>query len=113
MQPRIAFRNIPSFGYTIGNCPKELLGLTQRVPLLENDVPADGPRDCVHKLDYRLVWHPNGIFGDATPEDLVSGLLPGREAVVEAVDQDVRVNESGHGRKGPLYCNPCRGPVPL
>src|SRR5579883_2062075 len=43
------------------------------------------------------------ILGYAAAEDLICDLLLGGKPVVEPVNQDIGVNESGHGRTGPPW----------
>lgn len=50
----------------------------------------------------------NRVFLDAPPENPSGNLLLIGKAAIEPVDENVRVNESGHGRRGPPFSNPCR-----
>ncbi len=63
---------------------------------------SNGPRYRGHELHDRLVRHANRVSQDSLPENLSGDLLLLRKATVEPVDQDARINESGHARKGPL-----------
>ena len=46
------------------------------------------------------------IFEDAASEDFSCDLLFTRKTRVETIDQNVRINESGHARRGPLVSSP-------
>jgi hypothetical protein len=59
-----------------------------------------------YKLHDRLVRHSHRVLQDATPEKISRDLLLVREPIVEPVHQDIRINESGHGRKDPLASSP-------
>jgi len=60
-------------------------------------VAANGARHRGHKLDDRLVRHTDRVFHDASPENIRRNLLLLRKPVIEPVNQDVSINESGHG----------------
>jgi hypothetical protein len=60
-----------------------------------------------YELDDRLVWDPDAVFEQASPQKPRSqNLLLGKR--VETVNENVRVNERGHGRRDP----PVASPVP-
>ena len=48
---------------------------------------------------------PNRIFEDAASENLSCDLLLVGKTAIEPVNQNVRINESGHARRGPLFSN--------
>ena len=47
-------------------------------------------------------------FDDAAPENFGCNFLLTWKAIIEAVDQDVRINEGGYGYTGRLWSNLCR-----
>lgn len=81
---------------------KELFRLPNRIRKRENRMPANRPRDRGDELHHRLVRRPHRVLNNATPEDVGCHLLLVRKSVVEPVDQDIRINAGGHGRRDPL-----------
>lgn len=71
----------------------------------KDGVATNGACDGGKKLNDRLMRQTDRVFDDAAPENLRGNLLLFGKAVIEAVDQNVRVNESGHARRGPLSSN--------
>jgi hypothetical protein len=65
-----------------------------------------------HELDQRLVRHANAALNDATTEKHRRAPLPFGKSRVEAVDENVRINEGGHERKDPRVSSRDRGGVP-
>ncbi len=87
---------------------EEFFRFPQSVSLLENAEATDRVRRGCHKLDDRLMRHPDGILNDAASEDFRRDLAFFRKPAVETINQDIGINESGHARKGPLWPNLCR-----
>src|SRR5450756_2092840 len=92
-----------------GELFQELFRFAQSVGLLEDDVAADGAGYGCNKLENRLMWQTHRVFDDASPEKLGGNLLLAGKAAVEAIDQNVGINESGHADTGPLCSNLYRG----
>ena len=53
------------------------------------------------------MWYTHRVFQDAISEDLSGHLLLFWKSGVETVDQDVRINESGHACTGPPCASLC------
>lgn len=84
---------------------QKLFRFSQSVGLLEDDVAANGPCGRRNELNDCLMRQADRIFEDAAPQDLRCNLLFTNETVVEPVDQNIRINESGQARTGPLFSN--------
>lgn len=63
---------------------------------------SEGPRDGGYELHNRLLRHSHRVLEDSSAEYVSGDLLFFGKPVIESVDQNVCINESGHGRKGPL-----------
>ena len=87
---------------------EEFFRLTEGVGLLQNNMATNGARYGRHKLNDRLMRYADRVFDDAAPENFRRDLLLLREAAIEAVNQNVRINERGHACKDPLSSTPCR-----
>ena len=59
------------------------------------------------KLNDRLMRHAHRVLDNTTPQNLGCNLLLIGKAAIKPINQDVRVNESGPARRGPLFSNPC------
>jgi hypothetical protein len=86
-----------------GKLFQELFGLAKRIGLLKDDMAANGPRHRSDKLNDRLMGNADAIFFDAPLKEVCRDLLLLREAIVESINQNVCINESGHADKGPLW----------
>jgi len=75
-------------------------------------VATNGAGHRGYELNDGLMPHAHRIFEDATPENRGRDLLFVGKAWVKPVHQNVRINESGHARRGPLWSNPCPEAAP-
>jgi hypothetical protein len=91
-----------------GELLQKFFRFSYSVTLLEDDVATDGASHRRNELNNRLMRQAHRVFDEAPPQNLGRDLLLFGEAIIEPIDQKVRVNESGHARKGPLFANPCR-----
>jgi hypothetical protein len=80
--------------------------------LFEDRVAPNWSRYRCDELDDRLVRQPHGVVDDAAPENLGGNLLLLGKAVVEPLDQNISINESGHVRKDPLFSIPALEAAP-
>jgi len=81
---------------------QHFLRFTQRGGLIQDDVTANVASDGCDKLHDSLMRDTDRVFLDASSEDIGCNILFLRKPVIEAVDQYVCVNESGHAYKDPL-----------
>lgn len=86
-----------------GELLQKLLCFTKCVSLLENHMATNWPRGARHELDERLVRNSYAVLLNAASENVECNPLLLWKAVVKTVDENVRVNESGHERKDPLW----------
>jgi hypothetical protein len=81
---------------------QEFFRFSQSVSLFEDDVATNGTCYGGNKLNDRLMRQAHRVFDDAAPENLGCNPLLAGKAAVKPVDQNVRIDESGHARTGPL-----------
>lgn len=95
----------------VKNCEllQEFFGLTKSVGLRENDVAANGACYGGDKLHDGLVRNTHRIFENALPEKFGCNPLLIREAAIVSINQDIRINESGHGGRGLRVSSPYPG----
>jgi hypothetical protein len=91
-----------SFWVKNGELLQEFFSLAKRICLFQNDMTTNRERYGCDKLNDRLMGHAYRIFEDTLPQNLKSNLLLGRESIVEAINENVRVNESCHVCRDPL-----------
>ena len=86
-----------------GELFQEFFRFPQSVGLFENGVASNWACYRCDELNDGLVRQARGSLDDALPENLDGNLLFFGESVVEPVDQNVGINESGHARRDPLF----------
>ena len=86
-----------------GKLFQEFLRFSQSVGRFEDCVAANRARYRCHELKDHLVRQTHGVLNDAAPENPGCNPLLFYKPVIEPVDQDVGINESGHACRDPLF----------
>jgi hypothetical protein len=81
---------------------EQLFSFAKSVHLFQNDVSTNATRDNGNEFDDCLMRNPHGIFLDAATKNLCCYSLFVRKPIVKTIDENVPINERGHGCKGPL-----------
>src|SRR5438045_2937496 len=68
----------------------------------QNDMSTNVACHSRKEFHNRLMRHADGILRDSPPENLGSAFLFQRESVIESVNQDIGINQSGHVYTDPL-----------
>jgi len=81
---------------------QEFFGFSQGVSLFEDNVATNGSRYGGDEFNNRWMRQAHRVLEDAASENLGCNLLLVSEAMIEPVNQNVGINESGHARRDPL-----------
>src|ERR1700692_1351082 len=63
-------------------------------------------RDYCNKFQQRLMWNSGRVVDQSFAQKIARGSLFIGKSRIETVDQNVGVNEIGHGRRAPRASNP-------